>query len=113
MAPARIVVWAMPFSPMMTVSEHVISPRTVPFSMTVPPNVHFPSISEPSSMKAVRSPALTEGLPVFVHHMGDAHYTVTEEAARRGLSVLRGRGGGRALERDGGSAGRRARWGGL
>ena len=54
-----------PFSPMMRLLLVTISPRKRPFSITVPLKVNLPSISEPSSMKAVRSLALTLGVPRF------------------------------------------------
>src|SRR5262245_53830365 len=68
--PALIVAWTTPFSPTMRVSVDAISPRNFPFSITVPLNVYFPSISDPSSMKAVRSPVLTGRLPLFFHSIG-------------------------------------------
>src|SRR3954463_4481624 len=46
--PERIVAWITPFSPTISVSFDTISPRTRPFSSTVPENVILPSISVPS-----------------------------------------------------------------
>src|SRR3972149_563946 len=54
--PARSVALTPPRSPMISVSVEAISPWNFPFSMTVPLNVYFPSISDPSSMNAVRLP---------------------------------------------------------
>ena len=48
--PARMEAWTTPFSPMISVSFDQISPVSLPFSMTVPLNVYFPSISDASSM---------------------------------------------------------------
>src|SRR5207245_2970531 len=60
--PARTVALTLPFSPMMRLSLEAISPLNLPFSMTVPWKVYLPSISEPSSMKAVRSLLRLAGL---------------------------------------------------
>src|SRR5438128_1123337 len=60
--PARTVALTLPFSPMMRLSLVTISPLNLPFSMTVPWKVYLPSISEPSSMKAVRSLLRLAGL---------------------------------------------------
>ena len=57
--PARMVALTTPFSPMIRVSLDEISPVKLPLSMTVPLNVYLPSISEASSMKALRSLPLT------------------------------------------------------
>src|SRR5207237_8755587 len=60
--PARTEALTLPFSPMMRLSLVTISPLNLPFSMTVPLKVYLPSISEPSSMQAVRSLLRLAGL---------------------------------------------------
>src|SRR5687767_3163786 len=89
--PALIVALMTPFSPTISVSVDEISPRNFPFSITVPLNVYFPSISDPSSMNAVRSPVLTARLARFFHSMrhsdvpahGDLLVEHVDGAARR------------------------------
>src|SRR4029434_3380768 len=58
-----------PLSPMINMSVDEISPLNRPFSMTVPLNVYRPSISEPSSMKAVR-PLRLMGLRLRLNMVG-------------------------------------------
>jgi hypothetical protein len=53
---------------MMRVSVDWISPLNLPFSRTVPLNVYVPSISECSSMYALRSVRRYGGLGRFHHH---------------------------------------------
>src|SRR5918995_37178 len=79
--PAWMAACTMPFSPMMRVSVDAISPRNLPFSITVPLNVYFPSISDPSSMNAVRSLVLTGRLPVFFHSIRQPSATSVVAAA--------------------------------
>src|SRR5439155_1264496 len=69
--PARIEALTTPFSPMMRVSFETISPRKRPFSMTVPVNVYFPSISEPSAMNAVRLLPLPADLALDLDRVRD------------------------------------------
>src|SRR5262245_23632800 len=64
--PARMSPVTLPFSPMMSVSEDEMSPLRRPFSMRVPLKEYRPSISESSSMKAVR-PFLPMELRFRVH----------------------------------------------
>src|SRR6266478_1696446 len=67
--PARISPLITPLSPMISISVVEISPLNRPFSMTVPLKVYFPSISEPSSMKAVR-PLLPAGFRLRLNMAG-------------------------------------------
>src|ERR1051326_7682008 len=83
--PALICACTMPFSPTISVSVDAISPRNLPFSMTVPLNVYLPSISEPSSMKAVRSLVLTPLLPFFFHSIGRPHVGLVHATGLRRL----------------------------
>src|SRR5262249_53478776 len=54
---------------MIRLSLELISPLNLPFSITVPLKVYLPSISEPSSMKAVRSLLLRLGSLLLRHRM--------------------------------------------
>src|SRR5438445_802264 len=56
-------------SPMMRVSLDVISPENFASSITLPAQVYFPSISEPSSRKAPRRSRFPGALPVRLPHI--------------------------------------------
>src|SRR5262245_16155483 len=87
--PARTVALTTPFSPMIRLSLELISPLNLPFSMTVPLKVYLPSISEPSSMKAVRSLLLRLGSLLLRHRMSSpSRSRLPLTAELRGLEVV-------------------------
>ena len=67
--PARTLALTTPRSPMMRVSGEAISPWNFPLRRTVPVNVYLPSISEPSSRKAVSFLRVTTVTRGFRGHM--------------------------------------------
>src|SRR4029453_67547 len=68
--PARPLAFTAPRSPMMSVSGHAISPWNLPLSRTVPENVYLPSMSDPSSRKAVSFRRVATAARRFMGHMG-------------------------------------------
>src|ERR1700687_3120753 len=68
--PARTLAFTTPRSPMISVSGEAISPWNFPFRSTVPVKVYLPSMSEPSSRKAVSFLRLAVAEGRLQGHMG-------------------------------------------
>ena len=67
--PARTVAFTTARPLTIRVSVVEISPRNFPLSITVPLNVYFPSISEPSSMRALSWPLRARAACRRGHHI--------------------------------------------